>query len=419
MNRPVRWRRILIAIVILLTFVQRSTPTIITFTDKLRVYTSSTEYDYANWTVDALFVKANQAATQIANYLSVSEQRKAVFDYIDLVRQMDQLQAQISQIYADPTVKHPELTAKNLLSQQSKLESQREILGPIAESVIQRQVGEAIKQLGLSFIGQPLPPVLYRVTPLPLDLVVSPRNAIQQDAAISLDPTLSLSAITSLENNVEKNLGVSALVVPVGGIGNYPTMVESSSDLEWNIEVVSHEWTHNYLEFHPLGLSYDNSPELRTMNETTANISGKEIALAVLKKFYPELVPPPQPAPANNSQPSQPAPATPPAFSFQSEMHKTRVQTDLLLSQGKIAEAETYMETERQILWSHGYQIRRLNQAYFAFYGAYADVPGGAQGTDPVGPAVNLLREQSSSLADFIHRVAAMSTFQQLEDAIK
>ncbi len=50
---------------------------------------------------------------------------------------------------------------------------------------------------------------------------------------------------------------------------------------------------------------------------------------------------------------------------------------DELLAAGKIEEAEAYMEARRQVFWDNGYAIRKLNQAYFAFYGAYADVPGG------------------------------------------
>ena len=49
------------------------------------------------------------------------------------------------------------------------------------------------------------------------------------------------------------------------------------------------------------------------------------------------------------------------------------------------------MEQRRQLFVENGYYIRKLNQAYFAFYGAYADVPGGAAGEDPVGPAVRAL----------------------------
>jgi hypothetical protein len=63
--------------------------------------------------------------------------------------------------------------------------------------------------------------------------------------------------------------------------------------------------------------------------------------------------------------------------------------------------------------------LRKLNQAYFAFHGAYADAPGGAAGEDPVGPAVRTLREQSASLADFINRISWMTSFEQLQQAIK
>jgi hypothetical protein len=100
-------------------------------------------------------------------------------------------------------------------------------------------------------------------------------------------------------------------------------------------------------------------------------------------------------------------------------MHETRVHVDALLAQGKIDEAETYMEQRRQIFLKNGYLIRKLNQAYFAFNGAYADVPGGAAGEDPVGPAVRALRTKSSSLADFVNTIAWMTSFQQLQQAIK
>jgi hypothetical protein len=76
------------------------------------------------------------------------------------------------------------------------------------------------------------------------------------------------------------------------------------------------------------------------------------------------------------------------------------------------------MEARREIFWQNGYAIRKLNQAYFAFYGAYADVPGGAAGEDPVGPAVRALRSQSASLADFVNRISWMTSFQELQAAV-
>jgi len=77
------------------------------------------------------------------------------------------------------------------------------------------------------------------------------------------------------------------------------------------------------------------------------------------------------------------------------------------------------MEMRRQIFLKNGYLIRRLNQAYFAFHGAYADEPGGAAGKDPVGPAVRALRAKSSSLAEFLNRISWMTSFEQLQEALK
>jgi hypothetical protein len=75
------------------------------------------------------------------------------------------------------------------------------------------------------------------------------------------------------------------------------------------------------------------------------------------------------------------------------------------------------MEMRRQVFWQHGYRwLRKLNQAYFAFYGAYADEPGGAAGTeDPIGAAVRQLRAQSASLAEFLNRVSWVTSFDQLK----
>ena len=77
------------------------------------------------------------------------------------------------------------------------------------------------------------------------------------------------------------------------------------------------------------------------------------------------------------------------------------------------------METRRQVFWEHGYRIRKLNQAYFAFYGAYADLPGGAAGEDPVGEAVRSLRAESSTLADFLKHISWMTSFEQLQKAVE
>jgi hypothetical protein len=76
------------------------------------------------------------------------------------------------------------------------------------------------------------------------------------------------------------------------------------------------------------------------------------------------------------------------------------------------------MERRRERLVEHGYIIRRLNQAYFAFHGAYADSPQGAAGADPVGEAVRELWARSESPAAFLRRMAWMNSFDDLLRAL-
>jgi hypothetical protein len=393
--------------------------------EQVRAFTRHIEFDYVSWTLDALGLKAMQAALGAEQYMPPASQKKIIRDYLIVLNDVLRTEARLTELYSDPNADKEGALAISYRQQLENLQDYYDHIAPLAESILQEQISSVLADLNLTFIGQPVPPVLYHTSPLPLDLIVSPRNVIRQEADVSLLPDMTVAEKDALENQIDRALNVSSLVVPVGGIGIYPTMVMRSTDLDWVIEVISHEWTHNFLTLRPLGMSYYNSAQLRTMNETTANIAGKEIGLEVVKRYYPELAPAPAPdtkpaAPAT-SQPAQAAPDEPPVFDFQVEMHETRVRVDELLAEGKIEEAENYMEERRQFLWEHGYHLRKLNQAYFAFYGAYADTPAGSgsAGKDPVGPAVLALRQNSASLADFLNRISWMSSFEQLQSAVQ
>jgi hypothetical protein len=97
------------------------------------------------------------------------------------------------------------------------------------------------------------------------------------------------------------------------------------------------------------------------------------------------------------------------------EMRETRVNADRLLAEGKIQEAEAYMESRRRIFVENGYYIRKLNQAYFAFHGAYASDPGGgAAGDNPVGNPVQDLWAASPSIRSFLDALAPVTSREML-----
>jgi hypothetical protein len=388
-------------------------------TEQVRAFTRDIEFDYVGWTLKALRVKFFEFSLGESNYISAQARHDLVVEYLDLVRNIQQTEGQIGLFYSDPDISNPDMASLPLRRQLDKLKVRTDQIAPLAESILQSQISYAVATLGLSLGGQPVPPVLYHSTPLPMALIVSPRDVIRQDENISLLPDLSVDQQVDLEEQVDHNLDVSSLVVNIGGVGTYPTMVYQVGYLDVLSEVVAHEWVHNFLTLRPLGLNYLTSPELRIMNETTASIAGKEIGRTVLEIFYPELVPPP-PAPAPPEGQSAEI-QEPPAFDFRNEMHITRLKVDELLAEGKIDEAEAYMDQQRVVFWEHGYRgLRKLNQAYFAFYGAYADEPGGAAGAteDPVGAAVRALRAESSNLASFLKRISWMVSFEQLQQAV-
>jgi len=389
--------------------------------DRVRARTRPFEFDYASWMLAALAIKVQQGAAGLPAYVSRENGKVAVTDYVLITAQIDQAEEALNRLYADPHIPDKESASEHLRAQRHDLYARQAALAPIAEAVLQEQIGQVVADLGLAFLGQPIPAVLYHSTSVPDGLIISRRERIEQVANISLLPDLPLEQQIALEEQVSREMNVSALVVPIGGVGVYPTMITRTTDLSWLASTIAHEWIHNYLQLRPLGMLYEQSPQLRTMNETAASIAGNEIGDEVMRRYYPT----PHPASLLEVGWSAPHPIWPgrvqdgaPPFDFRAEMHRTRLAVEALLAQGKVAEAEAYMEQRRRLFVQNGYYIRKLNQAYFAFYGAYADVPGGAAGEDPVGPAVRALRARSQSLAEFLNRIAWMTSFEDLQRAI-
>jgi hypothetical protein len=407
---------ILLLLALLLTF---STVPPADQLEQARAFTRQIEFDYITWTLDAVALKLGRGALNASAYVPLEQRPQVVLDYLDLVSQIWSVQNAIQDQYADPSIEDPRAASAELSAQLEQLRSQRAWLQPLAEAVLESQVSQVAAEAGLSLGGQPVPPVLFHSTPPPAALIISPRDVIRQDHNISISPDLTTEQIEALESQVDAELDVSSLVVGIGGIGVYPTMVMETTDLNWLVEVVAHEWIHNVLTLRPLGMNYLTSPELRTMNEMVASIAGMELGQAVVARFYPAFIPA-EPSPFWFTI-GPPVPRAPETFSYRAEMHETRLNADRLLAEGKIDEAEMYMELRRRFLWDNGYHIRKLNQAYFAFHGAYADSsgqPGGAAGEDPVAAAVRTLRDQSASLAEFINRMAWMASFEALEHAL-
>jgi hypothetical protein len=298
------------------------------------------------------------------------------------------------------------------------LQRQQQADGARVERAMADQVSQVLAAEGLGGArrgGLPTrptvwPPVTFRFNNMPTYLILSPRDEIRVYRGIYLLPDVPEAERASLEAAIEARLGMSALVADVGGVGSWPTMVIDRASLHSLFDIVAHEWTHTYLLLRPLGLRYGDNRDLTTMNETVASLVGGEVADLVMARYYPELAPPPV-------TPSRPLPEANQGAreDFNQAMRRIRLHVDELLTQGRVAEAEAYMEAERQKLVAEGYNLRRLNQAYFAFHGSYATSPASV---DPIGPWMRRLRAQSGSLKAFLDQVARMRSLDDLLRAV-
>jgi hypothetical protein len=410
-----QWRLALLLVVLLLTLVWEGPPPgeLDTQVDRLLV---GKRFGFASWEADALLRKLAHFLVAPQRYMDKAARQGLFLDYLQIVTDIQRVEQEIERAYTDPEVEEPEAstsTDRGRLVKLREAQSHRQLL---AEAIIAEQVASILLDEGFGALGQEFPPATIHFTPLPLLLVISPRDRIENIHSLALDHGLNTAEWDAVEQQVDTSFDVSSLVTGIGGLSAYPAMLLESSSLMWVNEAIAHEWAHFFLMSRPLGWNYDAAAETRTINETVASIVGREVGRLSVARYYPERLPPEPEPPSEDAEAEEPPP-DPPAFDFRMEMRETRVRADELLTEGKIEEAEAYMEERRREFVANGYGIRKLNQAYFAFHGAYADEPG-ARGEDPIGPAVQELRAYSPDLYTFVNRVAAVTTLAELRDLI-
>ena len=308
----------------------------------------------------------------------------------------------------------------SLKAELDMLQGRRTALGNTVERILEKQIREILAQQGIfnpvdRYIKLKVifPPLNFKLEKPPHLLVISSRDIIESMREITLMQTISLEKMEEIEDKVDE-LGVSSLVVALGGLGaTYPTFVTNEASLRFTIDAATEEWLHQYLIFKPLGFLYlldltgvSRNYEIATMNETLASMVSKEIGSIVYSTYYSGYA-------DNGAYQGQEADAD--SF-FNREMREIRRAVDNYLARGKIEQAEEFMEQKRQQFASMGYHIRKLNQAYFAFYGTYADSP---TSISPIGLELKELKSKSASLKDFLDAVALMTSRQDLIDSLK
>jgi hypothetical protein len=259
-----------------------------------------------------------------------------------------------------------------------------------------------------SDLGLIFPPVDFELDAPPRVLAVSPRERIEWDRSFLLEPGLEREEFGAIEakaesKNRDDGAGVSAVVVGTGGVATYPSVLSAEDDYEGMVTTAFHEWLHQYLIFFPLGRSYFEGAETRTLNESVASLGGRALSELYFARYGG--LPPAQ---------SHPAPV-PGAFDFTAEMRALRREVETMLSDGRVTEAEALMERRRQEFAQQGVTLRKLNQAYFAFHGFYADSPGSI---DPIGPKLQELLDLVTTPGAFLREARGVTSRAELDAAL-
>ena len=377
------------------------------FNTRLSSITKPYSFNIAKWELNTSFGAVKQAI--LGRDKSTDDEVNGVTEYFSSTEQIKAINLEIEAVSAGN--KSGDLTS--LEADLDKLRQQKMALEDAVERIIERQIKETLAQQGIynpidKYIGLRVvfPPLNFKLDKPPHLLVVSPRDRIESIREVTLRQSIDVEVMESIEAEVDE-LGVSSLVAELGGFGGtYPAFVTNEASLRFTIDTAAEEWVHQYLAFKPLGFRYlldltglRPDYEIATMNETVASMVSKEIGSIVCENYYPQHK-------SNNGQTQAAS-----GFDFNREMREIRRAVDKYLAEGEIEQAEEFMEQKRQYLATRGYYLRKLNQAYFAFHGAYADRP---TSISPIGVELRALRSKSTSLKDFLGAAAGITSRQDL-----
>ena len=284
-----------------------------------------------------------------------------------------------------------------------ELRQRRSDMQTDVEETVESEISAILVEEGFSSrIGVIFPPVDTVFAASPGALIISPRDRIAQTSSTLLKPGIPGDVRNELEEVIFREDDVSALVVSTGGVATYPSVVSATATLHSALVITAHGWLHHWFFFQPLGQHFWDNGDMTTLNETAASIGGKLLGDRAFTAMTGEIV--------VREDDADTEPTDPDAFDFEAAMRETRLEAEALLAEGKIEEAESYMEERRQSIDDNGIFIRKINQAFFAFHGSYAT---GAASVSPIGDLLEELRDGTDSVEEFLKTVAE---FDEVED---
>ena len=370
-------------------------------------------YSIAKWEAENLLSKWVHMVAQLS---WIRERERAqdaavVMEYFHIAEETSRAKSRLSALVAEgkPGAAALEEDVRELTERQGGLRNE-------VEEVLEAALSTALSEVRLGSWGPiMLPPVDMRLTETPKLLVTSPRHKIERAYEVLLETGVSLEESRRMEEALMEESDLSALVLSIGGLATYPASVAGARPLEWTLRVAAHEWVHNYLSvrFTRLGVNIHSSPEMLSLNEMTADLVGDEVgdrAYEILGLSREEALD------EGERREILPEHEHEPGFDFVAEMRETRQRVDELLGDGAVGDAEAYMEERRKLFVENGHNIRKLNQAYFAFHGTY---PSSPTSVSPIDGQVREFRTSMTDVGAFLIAMSGFGSYDEFLDALE
>lgn len=365
------------------------------------------KYSLLQWELSNFMDKWVRQTGQLLPWVSEdvrSVKNQLAQDFFEMGRRQRSLERRLS----FSTTNGEALSAEEARSMRTEIEEiveRRAAMRPQVEEAVEAEISSILGDANFkSRIGLIFPPVDTVYSSSPTVLVLSPRDRIHRQETILLSPGISEEERNRIEELVLLEENLSALVENTGGVATYPSVVSDASSMHHAVVITAHEWLHHWFFFQPLGQHFWDSSEMTTLNETAATLGGQEIGDLAFSAMTGKK---------GARGPKSGSPPIPGALDFNEAMRETRLKAEELLARGKIEEAEAYMEERRQFIADNGRFIRKINQAYFAFHGSYADSPASVS---PINEQLKELRRRSDSLEDYLKTVASFSSIQEFTE---
>ena len=369
------------------------------------------KYNLVRWEVSHFLDKWVHKLADLMPWTSEPSRQERINQaktFFDLGQRQEELERQLLRPVSGTGSGEPEHQLQVLSAELEIIVKQRERIRSTVEETIESEISAVLSQEGFaSRIGLIFPPVDTVFSRSPGVLILSPRDRIQRLETILMKPGLNDETKDQIEDRILREEGLAALVENSGGVAAFPSVVSESGGLHHAVVIAAHEWLHHWFFFQPLGQHFWDNSQMTTLNETAATLGGQAIGDRVFTAMTGEQV-------IRDTQ-LQPA-EDEGTFDFDAAMRETRIRTEELLVEGRIVEAEAYMEQRRQLMVANGHFIRKINQAFFAFHGSYAT---SAASISPIDDQLRELRNSTDTLEDFVKTVATFARYQGLLDHLQ